>query len=346
MIKAAADRRFNIVLTSGASGEFRLRMGLCPVVKRKTLEPALSTLVYSDEVQDLTTDNVVDGASDGRLRAKTAFTRLAARRVRDASAVMEDWYGKNAIFLTGTLPGSTKIAMDEMARQASYIVARLRQWFRDTAGEVSALTVWELQKRGALHLHIVVGTNDKAKLEAIRARFHQKWCELLSQVSDRSGVDLFERDDGFTRRNRYIECRTDAQYVEKSIGRYLSKYVSKNAVGAKVCEFASPVRWWSISKDLMSEIRKRSACQIVTGVSISAALSLFEQFSGALCSLSNQAYIYQNKFDYRLKGFLGYISVGQIKSVQEWFEGKIKALNHILPADLSAYGIYQPRYNC
>lgn len=216
-------------------------------------------LVCCAEVQDLKSPKLKGQIVQNDMVRCVQFTRLAKRTVREAGAAMELACGRNIVFLTGTLPGGTREALRGICNASAYIYARVRQWIRDTAHGAYTVAVWELQKRGALHLHVAVGHANRKMLARIRAGFRRFWLKLLLLVSRRMQVDLFARAQGGTWSADWRKCRTDAQYVKKSVAQYLAKYLSKGSNSQAHGETFSPVSWWGISRnlrDLMGEHRQ------------------------------------------------------------------------------------------
>lgn len=66
------------------------------------------------------------------------------------------------IFLTLTLPIEDDDAYEALARQSSYAVNRLSQYFRDNFPNdcYARCGAWEYQSRGALHYHLYLGVNE------------------------------------------------------------------------------------------------------------------------------------------------------------------------------------------
>lgn len=211
-----------LILSKRASGQIRARVRLCDQAPppRAAVGGALS------KHQNLQTDETT-----GEVRESAPVLTLHGKRlISEYAAAIERKYGKqHCIFLTGTLPGSTVEALTEIAKCQKTIQRRLRQWLHDvTACSVAAVIVWEYQKRGALHLHVLVGHDDSRKLRLIRRGFRQYWVGLLSRLSDERGVDLFATSDGRSHRTTPHVVRAWAQPVKKTVSSYLAKYLSKS----------------------------------------------------------------------------------------------------------------------
>lgn len=215
------------------------------------------------------------------------ITRQAKRTVREACALLEKRYSLNVGFLTLTLPGSTARAKFAFAEhlpgmlnlyftkvrkqcarfcgrpneQASSKVARSYRsklsggsQEGENTSELDYVSVTELQKRGALHMHVAIGLYNKEMFDYIRRKQRKWWCQVLETFSTKLGVDLFEREEGGTWRNNWRKVQTKWVKVEKSIKRYLSKYLSKGSIHELSGGVATPRRWWNISRQLRRDV--------------------------------------------------------------------------------------------
>ena len=202
------------------------------------------------------------------------FGKNAKNSIRWGAAAIEKQFGTNrCVFLTGTLPGSTVEAMFIFAAYSSWFVDRLNKWLLKNYpinGKSYRVSAWELQERGALHLHALVAAPDGMSDDLIKA-FQVYWIKLLEYLSDCTGVDLFARGVGGSWRGQYevvkkikgkrkpmkdIMCY--GAVVLKTVAGYLSKYLSKGTGDFRFCKSPEyyPARWWSASravKDLVAE---------------------------------------------------------------------------------------------
>lgn len=223
--------------------------------------------------------------SEGKPKPKrrATFTKRARHTLLEGGAVMDRICGKNAFFITLTIPGSTDEAENTAREQLSWIMNRFQQKIRDKEKRsgFKFLTEYapEVGQNGfnKLHLHFTIGADpqicDIDSLKKIAYRLKDEWFSLLREVSERTGVDLFARK-GFERSNSAIgswknnpkKWQWKIEQVEKSIGGYLSKYSSKAwAYSKRQDEFTlgkkgrdCPLkRWWGMNRRLRQEIQKR-----------------------------------------------------------------------------------------
>lgn len=170
----------------------------------------------------------------GKVQTPKSFTRNAKQKILEAGAVVDKHVGKHGSYeLTLTIPGSGTVVYDVVARWSGYIVNRMLQVIRRLEAKglpVYWFFVWEHQKRGALHMHWCIAIKDEPMMTDYVCRLLKaKWFELLKELSDKSGVDLFRRK-GFTGswRERPDVWQSSVNPVRKSVAAYFSKYMSKN----------------------------------------------------------------------------------------------------------------------
>lgn len=193
---------------------------------------------------------------------RTVFGRNAIHRILCAGGALDKLDGGAArqVFCTGTLPGSTKSAKVTIANYSALIVHRLKAWVNRIVPAKMDFYVWELQKRGALHLHYVVRTECQEQVTKLIEGFKKHWIKILEDVSRISGVDMFARAWGGSWKGHYETIQADAQQVTKSVGAYLSCYLKKGAnkheKDAQSPYF--PTRWFGISRPLCSVITRMS----------------------------------------------------------------------------------------
>ncbi|MGL5134344.1 MAG: hypothetical protein ACRC78_17600 [Planktothrix sp.] len=218
----------------------------------------------------------------------TVFGKNARHRLLEAGAVVQNKcpsrdpkYGANAVAITLTLPGSTPEAKRALAALSSWVVNNLLQTIRDCSVDLYEFFVWELQERGALHIHQCLGAppDDCSidELKVIAKKIVDKWFQLLKLMAGTDsisrggkkgnlpGIDMFERSEKAisrggpkTWRDNPEKWQWDIQPINKDVAAYFSKYASKNAeAGNKksIISAYSPSRWWGKNKLVMDEIK-------------------------------------------------------------------------------------------
>jgi hypothetical protein len=88
-----------------------------------------------------------------------------------------------------------------------------------------------------------------------------KWSQIIDSVGTKAGVDMWQKADGNSWKHCKSVIQADAQVVIKSVGSYLSKYLSKQAPSPSKGTsgaFLGPVRWWGVSRPLLKRCRELS----------------------------------------------------------------------------------------
>ena len=215
-------------------------------------------------------------------------------RVRDACGVLQQQYGRNVWFATLTLPGSTGEALRACAAWSGYLMERVRQWLRDSQLGEECVAVWELQRRGALHMHLALPMVAGWSLSRLFAELHHMWCVILERTSVKAGVDLFAREGGLTWRKQKWIVRIDVQKVEKSVGQYLSKYISKRASKWSSQTSYCPTRWWSLSRNLLEKSGEARRLLVSPTMSHEVLSEWFERVSGIVCGAGTTTFAITN----------------------------------------------------
>lgn len=192
----------------------------------------------------------------------TKFGLNARRTISRCAGVFERDKIPNCqcLFLTGTIPGSTKEAFDAVARWSSWLVKSIKTWISN-CGVVDnySLYCWEFQSRGALHIHYLVLVEDPIIRQVVMWKWAIKWGQLIDAVGKKEGVDMWQKSDGSTWAGRKSVLQAPAQFVRHSVGSYLSDYLSKNSPepGKNIVgECMNPVRWWGASRPLLQRMRE------------------------------------------------------------------------------------------
>lgn len=228
------------------------------------------------------------------------FTRRGREAVREAGGALEKsgYLPETFVFATLTLPGGSDKACEAFARLTRENLNHLKQWLRDQ-GLYLTINSWEWQKRGALHLHLIVVVPDQLQRQRLIETIQQKWFDILDKAERKYGVNLYEKKDG-TSWHRHSKAVTEhcCKIIQcesrpgSSPVAYLSKYLSKSTVPHKITQFNCkkyyPSSWWSISKEVRKLIAEHTISLGVT-LNESIALECFHDISkmfGGIARLS------------------------------------------------------------
>lgn len=191
----------------------------------------------------------------------TTFGKKARHTLLQAGAVVDAAAGKNIYEVTCTIPGSTPEAFEAVANWSGWLINRLIQPLRRHSNNALWFYVWELQKRGALHLHFAIAASTLAEAKLLAEGLEYQWWELLLELSEKAGVDVFARSEQKSWRDKPVVWQSHVSAVRKSVAAYFSKYLGKavnrsqgqKQRGGKVY---CPARWWGCSskvKQLIAE---------------------------------------------------------------------------------------------
>lgn len=239
-----------------------------------------------------------DNPGYGGLPRNQRFSTYARRQILRAGGALERVANhEDCLFLTLTLPGSTKEAMAALACYSAFSVHRLKAWINYHVPSKFDLYTWEWQKRGALHLHYVVWCPNRETGEYIKKNLKQQWIRILDAISEASKVDIYKKNSGFSWASNKEATRVDAQWCKKSVAAYLSKYVSKPnkfQYSHNQHNFC-PSRWYGVSRPLLAKLRELSFKVSLDSLRSRDAWTMYEDCLSVLQSWGIKCYEYEHK---------------------------------------------------
>lgn len=228
-----------------------------------------------------------------RQRRHYGISLEGKRKVQRAVAVMDELYSpEQLLFLTGTVPGGGREVELAIASEAPFIVHRLKDWLNYYSGCPHEVWVWELQKRGMPHLHMVTAISDAQRRQQVIERFHSEWCSILEAVCERTGVDVFRQGFGKRLRHQHRYVQADVAPVRKSVARYMSKYLSKDVSHKRQCPIP---RWYGVSRPLSAEVKSRTYVVETAYSDYKTASQKFSEIAEDIKGLSALHYAYGHK---------------------------------------------------
>lgn len=232
----------------------------------------------------------------------TAFTRGARHRLLEAGSVFDRRYSEthNGVFVTLTLPGSTDKAYDAVSRWSGFLANRTLQSLRDCGFVSFWFYCWELQKRGALHMHLFFAVPKSRQWDDCVPAIRNAWYSALSSIGETEGICLYQHANGdFCTASAFWQC--DAQLVGKSPAAYISKYVGKeaNAPGHasekdRECYRYAPHRWWGMSREAKKATdaeRFDVAIEAVTEEEANEIIAEMSEYIASMQSICTHEYI-------------------------------------------------------
>jgi hypothetical protein len=225
-----------------------------------------------------TQDKPADRGGHGAIPAPTKFTRHGSTMVRCAGHLIErDKQGK-AVFLTLTIAGGGDDVYRAMSAFSGHLVNVFNTWLRDHAERGWYVYVWELQTRGAPHLHYMLSLPRNVSIRAFRKQAQAEWRRALCSVSRMSGTDLFKALDGKSWRGDIRAPWVGAKLCTHDLGRYMAKYASKSRSKAGHSTNWRPGRWWACSYPLRAAVMRERVLVKLKFPSYDAAQAALSRF--------------------------------------------------------------------
>lgn len=331
-MQEAALNRHRLVIKTSADDEVRVQFtrayrpfGGGPAGEPQAPEKACETsfLDYKHNSRLLEAVKEKPAAEHG----SKGITKYGRRTTREGCAVLQERYGREVAFLTLTIPGSTPEALRAVAENAGEILdaffQRVRKFFYMAIDEnaekaaVDYVGVWELQKRGALHIHAAIGLSSPEMFDALVKNHRRWWCHILKTYSAKTGVDLFARAEGGTWSNRWRKVQTDCQKIRKSCKRYMSKYISKGITGGAVLSGGTPKRWWFMAKNLRQEVLARRITHVRMYSDFDECLRDAGALMEAVRGETQKTFAMENPFNGEVVGYQLYFEEGGKGAVYE-----------------------------
>lgn len=204
---------------------------------------------------------------------------------------------ENYIFLTGTIPGGTHDAFMAVAIQSSYITHSIAKWLKRTCPSPYWFYVWELQKRGALHIHYCIHAPDTHVADKILSGWRTKWESVLEAVGAKTGADMWLRKDGTYHKEGHDVLQAYAQRVRKSVAAYLSGYCggTKDKHSTDSSSPYYPGRWWGCSRESTKLLRGLTKEVVSEYSDFSRASREMKLAHETILSATRHAYHYPHK---------------------------------------------------
>lgn len=244
---------------------------------------------------------------------KRHFGNAQRRALLRTGAVMSRLYpAKGQTYeVTLTIPGSTTSALKCVAAHTPWLTNRLMQVIRDmerkTGVTLSWFYVWEWQKRGALHMHMALGSSDGQLAKRAADEIEYRWFELLLELREMTGIDVFARSYGGTWRDQPSEWRSHVAAIAKNLAAYFAKYASKDKDTREAERNGTPVRfyprtWWGRSRDLAAAVREQTIKVCLNYLTEDEAATWYQRLDEILSNYNHiREYCYDFSVERKLK---------------------------------------------
>lgn len=194
---------------------------------------------------------------------ETDWTSRAKAWVRDAGELIETEAGGLPLFLTLTCPGNTEEIFRAFGIASGYIADRLNRWLRYKVDKGWFAYVWEVQERGAPHLHYMFRMDRRTNFASFYKETRCEWRKILLDVSKECGIDLFNDGEGGTHAGNPNLPVINFKVIKTKVAGYLAKYASKErSKGLRNISFV-PGRWWGISYSVRRECLLRRVSYVL-----------------------------------------------------------------------------------
>lgn len=288
-------------------------------LQRKAQAPNLDS---SSEFQD----RVKSISGWGELPPRKIFRRYGRTVINECGEIAWRKYGKRGCFLTGTIPGSGDAIAQTVAKYSGWLMNRVKQWFRDCfTAEYSVFAVWELQKRGMLHIHVCVTSTQTGILTKLLNTWHSRWNALLLELSNKTACDLFRKNESVTWRDRLDKTQHDAQWLRQNPSRYLSKYLSKGSRKLATGAAYHPSRWWSVDRKTAAQARAERLRVLAGGVDLNTLTQTVSAWFEASKESFAKVFQFQNPKEPRCGGVVAFIDATMCGAMVDWFYEHVRS---------------------
>lgn len=210
---------------------------------------------------------------------RTSLSRYGKRQVLRSGSCFDSSVQTERLLLTGTLPGSSSKAFRALAEFSSYASKTLTNWITRRQPGAAWQYVWEYQKRGALHIHLVCELSIHSA-SYIRSHFKDEWNRILRSICRFSQVDLFAKTSRYSHPEK--KTQADVTICTREPSRYLSKYIAKQGTHAKAFGRYPPKTWYQVSRSLLKRLSDRTETYEIEALSYRQSLCIIQDFESRL----------------------------------------------------------------
>lgn len=255
-----------------------VRLALYPERFPKTLKQLCSEPLISSTESNSAPSGALDIKSKDDTeprRRRLALSRYGRRQVLRSGSCFDSSEQTERLLLTGTLPGSSIKAFKALSEYSTYASKTLTNWLTRRSPGCAWQYVWEYQKRGALHIHLVVEVPLSVS-GYIKAHFKDEWNRVLRAICTKSGVNLYAKTEKYSHPDQ--KTQADVTICTREPSRYISKYLTKLATHAKAFGRFPPKTWYQISRSLLKRLKDRTETYEIESLSYRQALRVIEDF--------------------------------------------------------------------
>jgi len=149
-----------------------------------------------------------------------------------------------------------------IARYSSYICNEISKWVKYHVTDSHWFYAWELQKRGALHIHFCLHVPNEDQRDYVLREWATFWGRTLDNIGKKACIDMWGIKNGGSHSHNKKVLQTDAQQCHTSVAAYVSSYASdgesKHSQDADSDYY--PSRWWGMARrttKILEELTQR-----------------------------------------------------------------------------------------
>jgi len=238
-----------------------------------------------------------------RLPRVKRFEARQGQKLREAGAAMDSLVPHGQIGLCRavllTIPADYQAAFSTVAAYSGWVMNRLNTYLRRHLESPLWFYVWELQKRGALHLHFCFYAPTEELGQKLGDGMLELWLKLLEEMSEKSGNDLYWSGRYAKSGAKYYVPRekliNSNQAVYSGCAQYFAKYSGKDSYGSTrgakgfgSRAIAHPARIWGSSRAIKRRAREMSIDCRIEHISDESASCFFESIRELIKSFKHK----------------------------------------------------------
>lgn len=285
----------------------------------------------------------------------SSISRDARNRLYEYGACLDKILvgeGYGSYLYTFTLPGDNRLAFDALARWSGYICNRLLQGIRRKKAVFHWFYVWERQKRGALHLHLVVASQGGEGQLCLGEQLRDAWSRALCYIDEEEGGVVFSASQG-DRCTLRKHWQFDARPADGRVGRYLAKYLGKGTFvyprkdGDTRTLSSSPHRWHGCSRILSGIAASFRAELSLEGLSQSEVSDCMDAIEATMSAMG-LAWKHQCRYDIVSKksgAYIGWVESRVAFCSDEEYECTSLLWREMAWGILSTFDVWRVHYN-
>ncbi|HEV7738224.1 MAG TPA: hypothetical protein VGO47_12745 [Chlamydiales bacterium] len=147
---------------------------------------------------------------------------------------------------------------------------------------------------------------------------------MLLDLSNKTKIDLFRKNEHWTWKDDLENTRQDAQWLRKNPARYLAKYLSKGSRKAASDFEYHPSRWWSVDRKTAAEAKAERIRIQTGGWSLNELESISKKWFENTAEFLESIFHFENKRFTGCGGAIAFTDSEQSQALAVWFYSEIE----------------------